>query len=243
MPLPQSEQERLEQEREFQARLLAALEKPPINRFFRVINSPSFLWAMTAIFIVLGSAYLNAYQSCVADANAVIDTYLKIEKELSERENYVRSAVNRAKNVVDIANSLHDCRSFYKEFKEHSSRELRYNFHQLQARVVISVGEAANRRALRTLEEATPMVLGDTEKSKYRPLSDCEMPLNFEEADLVGAKGYVNSDPFRHIWNHLGTFLPDCSMSNVLFERLFGHREKVVRYEPIWILSTKAKSD
>ena len=49
---------RQKREREFQQRVLAALEKPKSHRIIRVINAPFFLWLLTVI-LVTGGRFLS----------------------------------------------------------------------------------------------------------------------------------------------------------------------------------------
>ena len=46
---------------DFQARVLAVLERPKRKRVLLVINSPFFLWIMTAIFLTVGGSYYATY--------------------------------------------------------------------------------------------------------------------------------------------------------------------------------------
>ena len=52
--MPENEFLRHKRDREFQAHVLAALEKP--NRFLAVVNSGAFLWLMSAAFLTIGGA-------------------------------------------------------------------------------------------------------------------------------------------------------------------------------------------
>jgi hypothetical protein len=63
---------RQRREREFQQRVLAAVEKPKTSRIFKIMNAPSFLWLLTALILTVGGAYISVATSNACATRALI---------------------------------------------------------------------------------------------------------------------------------------------------------------------------
>jgi hypothetical protein len=86
--VPKHEEVRNRREREFQTRVLAAVEKQKptkLERFTKFINAPAFLWFLTAIVLATFANYYTSYRQCMADSEALIERYHKVKFELAFR--------------------------------------------------------------------------------------------------------------------------------------------------------------
>jgi len=105
MPI-ENEVVRQKREREFQARVLAAVEKPKRNRFLAIINAPIFLWLISAIARSFGSMVYQARQQCVQESGALIMSQLRTQSEINERVSYFKQAVLSAKTAKQLQDTL-----------------------------------------------------------------------------------------------------------------------------------------
>src|SRR5713226_8047836 len=81
--------------REFETRVLAALEKPKANRLVRLINSPAFLWLLSLLALTIGGGFLTGYQACNRDALQTIESYQRLAREVNLRRRLDFSNVPR----------------------------------------------------------------------------------------------------------------------------------------------------
>ena len=82
----ESELQRQKRERNFQQRVLNAVEAPKRNRFLAVINSAFFLWCISALFLTVGGGYLTNHQQCVREADQLIERRSLLTQELYGRQ-------------------------------------------------------------------------------------------------------------------------------------------------------------
>jgi len=107
--LPAYEKFRLKRDRDFQARVLAALVKPPEKKrfwLFALINSAFFLWLMSAGLITAGGAALSAHRQCLSDADKASQDYMSLTSELDDRILYISSSLQRAHDMDDLKRYL-----------------------------------------------------------------------------------------------------------------------------------------
>jgi hypothetical protein len=69
-----NDQLRERREREFQRRVLSALEKKQ-NRIWAFLNSGIVLWFLTAMIITVGGSFITNHKQCLADARQIISRY------------------------------------------------------------------------------------------------------------------------------------------------------------------------
>lgn len=72
----------------------------------KVINSPFFLWCISAFFLTIGGGYLTSYQQCVRDADKVSLDYFEVTGELYDRRIAIVDAINEAKTIDDARSAL-----------------------------------------------------------------------------------------------------------------------------------------
>jgi hypothetical protein len=111
---------RNKREREFQARILAAVDKPKQSHIITIINSPFVLWALSAILVSATAAYLTASIGCTAEAERLLETHDKITSELAGRYRQMRRGILAAKSFEEALNFVDELPS--KSSKEFSNR-------------------------------------------------------------------------------------------------------------------------
>ena len=102
MPMPFHEQLRNKRDLEFQARVLAAVEKPKPNPLWEFVNKPAILWLMSALFLTAGGAYLTNHQQCMRDADRLIDNYNDIASEIRFRRDKLADLIQKATSAGEV---------------------------------------------------------------------------------------------------------------------------------------------
>jgi hypothetical protein len=105
------------------------------NKILAVINSPAFLWLVTAIFITVAGAFYTAQQQCTRDANQLIDQYYKLSDEIWDRQIYVLAVVNEGKTLGDVKAGLKQIPYTYLELKDRQLGDLVRAFHRVAQRI------------------------------------------------------------------------------------------------------------
>ena len=100
-------------EREFQAKVLDALDKQKNNRFLSIINSAAFLWFLSALFVTAGGSYYTKYQECARQADETIDKFQHLNEELYIRRKAIFQAISDGANMDAIRTSIKDLPSIY----------------------------------------------------------------------------------------------------------------------------------
>jgi hypothetical protein len=127
---------REKREREFQAKVLSILGKKKSHWTIRLINAPVFLWLMTVAVVTLGGAYINARQECRRDADDEISRFVKLQRELNEREEHARNIIVSGKSVAQIDENLSRPYYFYQEFSGQRFAVLSEAYYSLSKRII-----------------------------------------------------------------------------------------------------------
>jgi hypothetical protein len=124
MRLPLHEHLRLRREREFQSRVLAALERPKRGKLAAFVNSPFFLWLLSIVFVTMGSIYFNTQQQCLRDARQIADNYKRIVDELGIKKFAIYYSVMQARSMEDVRKTMRSLPWLYSDLRERSLRQL-----------------------------------------------------------------------------------------------------------------------
>jgi hypothetical protein len=89
-------------DRDFQRRVLAAIEKPQKSRIIAIINSSFFIWLLSAIFLTLGSFFLSARRECTDKAEKFVTDYAKLNSELLGRRASLVAAIKASNKMDDV---------------------------------------------------------------------------------------------------------------------------------------------
>jgi hypothetical protein len=209
-------------EREFQRRVLGAIEKPKTNGFWATLNRPFTLWAMSLVLLTAGSAYFNTYQQCQKDAQDEIAKFTKLQRELYEREQHIREAIVAGRSIAEINRSLSQPYSFYAEFSSYRFPELREAYNELSGRIIdwqLEIHHVINEK----------MVAFDS------IIQRGSLPADLTERGLDGIKEDAEILPFFYtrtlVYNDLVTapLGPACGPSNLLDRVISGTSARIVR--------------
>lgn len=122
---------------DFQARVLAVLERPKKSRVLAVINSAFFLWIMTALFLTIGGSYYTAYHKCLQDAENISGQYPALSKELLERRAFIKEAISSAETVAQLREKFKSIPYLSFDLKERSTHALTVSISRLRRRIDI----------------------------------------------------------------------------------------------------------
>jgi len=109
---------REKRDREFQARVLAALERPKKARVIAIINSGFFLWLISALFLTFGSAIYQARQTCTSESAARKENLRLVQEEITDRVLYFVDAVDKTKTPEDLFGAIRARKPFYDQFRQ-----------------------------------------------------------------------------------------------------------------------------
>jgi len=104
--LPPRRLEPPQDERDFQSKVLEALNPPSKKRFLIVLNSAFFLWCMSALILTLGGTYYSARNQCVGDANRYLDAYSDMITETYVRLDEMTEIAETAKTRDDFISRM-----------------------------------------------------------------------------------------------------------------------------------------
>ena len=103
--------------------MLAAIERRT-RPVLGVINSPFFLWLLSAVFITIGGAYFSTRQQCIAEAEKIAEQYEKIGIEIERRQGYIHHTIVTMNSVSAIKEALSQIREYYSDFHSRPLFEL-----------------------------------------------------------------------------------------------------------------------
>jgi hypothetical protein len=116
MPI-ENEVLRRKREREFQARMLASIEKPKPNRLLTLINAPISLWLLSAIALSFGAAVYQTRNQCSDKSEALIANQFRTRNEIDRRIYYFKEAVLSTKSPKQLQDILRKRKSIYADLR------------------------------------------------------------------------------------------------------------------------------
>ncbi len=215
--MPASDFRRQRREREFQERVLEALEKPKKNRLIAVVNSGFFLWLLTAILVTLGGGYITNHQQCMRDADQIIARKNHLQQEILARQPMQLELVEKAQTLDQLPGGREMQGALLSDLSKVSFLELRQELETLDRRVTY---DHLDDPLIEKIEVASiPLVgppqqlLTDQDKLRLRKLQ---------------MKQQIEYDTFRLVLDRYAYFFePSCGMWNTLMTAL-GYRVAIV---------------
>lgn len=186
---------------------------PPKHRLVAIINSPLFLWFLTAVFVTGAGRYFTQVQECARDASSALERWETVNGEIEDRSDYYRHALRTAKTVAELKQYRY--KSDVAEIADKDSRELFTMRDRILRMVSPEELEKANFASsiientfLQTVEKNTDAGLVEAKSflSKYHEprfatlRTNCGPPSIF--AQLTSGTRYVLSvfTPLQVIW-------------------------------------------
>lgn len=118
------------------ARLYGAMHQPKASRISAVLNSPLFLWVLTALFVTAAGSYFSQVQKCMSDADAAADKFDLLENERWKREYYFKHALATMKTFAEVREAKDRYMPSSSDFKSKTAWDLQVEqFHILRRAV------------------------------------------------------------------------------------------------------------
>jgi hypothetical protein len=198
---------RQKQEQDFRARVLASIEKPKENRFWKFLNKPFTLWLMSLLLISVIGSYLSAYQQCRKDADDEIEHSTKIAREIFQRELNIRTIIMKKSTVDEMRQELAKPNAYYPELSGLQIEMLQEAYASFMNRV-INV-------------KVVPPTSDQSRLLELRPISLGVIPSNIGDKDIptlreYAAKMLAQAWPLPLPGFGVSRFHPACGPSNIL---------------------------
>jgi hypothetical protein len=236
--MPENETQWRNREREFQKAVLTALEKPKQSKFVAILNSPFFLWLVSAAFITVVGSYISAQQSCFSEAERLIQDFNQVNTEVEYREFNLANSFRDATSLDDLKTKLKapNLLSQYKDkrlFELIANQRTDYSSVQFDEQLWMKYHKGEDLILPTETYFATPADVQKTGKVLVDALGK-QFMLDFDASPL-------KEDDFKKLRELLiNSFLPlnrhqltdlryisNCQPSTV-FARLLGRRSKII---------------
>lgn len=126
---------RQKREREFQQRVLAAVEKPKENRGWKFVNSGIVIWGLSVALITIGGGYITNHQQCMRDADQLIERRDHLTSEIWSRNLAFEAAVDAAETMSEALLVPNSKGSYFFDLAKISTTELERELLKLNFRV------------------------------------------------------------------------------------------------------------
>jgi hypothetical protein len=178
---------RQRREREFQQSVLKALEKPKQSRILKVINSPFFLWLLSALLLTLGGAYFAEYQQCNRDSAQIIDLFYRLTTELELRQKSIADAFAASNNFEELRTALKTHDYIYSDLRERTARDLVRQKRQLSRRISFDRAHSAAINIINSRFSVSPREITQFGGAIYG-----EIPSDVQASDFAAVKSYAS---------------------------------------------------
>ncbi len=226
--LPKHEEIRNRRDREFQARMLAAVEKPKPSAIWRILDS-RLLSALLLGFLgaIIGGYYTN-YQQCVTDASQLIEKRERLGREMLVRREAVQTRISHVSTAAELREALATPRPFsYAEYSTWSHFELLREFNKIDGRTDWLGTELNKRLALRReldlWEQIQDGQMGDIFSGQLNPYIDD----GFVSQVKLFVKREADYSRGRSALDTMIDYAPTCGLRTLL-SRMAGNHPKII---------------
>jgi hypothetical protein len=231
---------RRRQEREFQARLFAALQKPKRNKLLAIINSPFFLWLMSLVILTIGGTYVGAYQQCTKEALDQITLDVKIQREYIERRGHILDIIDHDASIAAMRTDLSKPYFYYPEFKDYPLAYVREQYKRARNSII----DTTERSAVQSVHDAGPDLLNSFDRvvlrAKFGDPANGNLADDLQDADIPMLRDFVNQAKKKDMpqlfffWTLLARtpLQPACTISRLWDRALHGSEAKIVEGPP-----------
>jgi hypothetical protein len=122
--LAENEFLRQKREREFQQKVLAALDKPAANKLWTIVNSRLFSVIVLGVLGAAIGAYFTQSQQCLRDSDQLSERWYRLTREVYTRHEALFHVVRSAKSVSEVRAQLNQLQSVYADLRDRSLFDL-----------------------------------------------------------------------------------------------------------------------
>jgi hypothetical protein len=235
--IPPADQLRNKRDREFQARVLSMLSKPR-SSIWTAINSPLFLWFLSAALLSFGGAYFAAYQQCVSRADTMIESFPLVSDEYYARKQAIYAIVRDSSHTDEmrrkLKTELKEQPKLYVRFKDWTSKDLR--------RQLDGINSRTDQTGLNDLYKAIVRVKSVivAVPPRYYSIEDGQIDKHVLEEEVYELKEYSDNlseyESQLEQVNRYTELRPNCSASNILYDLFVygftGQKTRILKAYP-----------
>jgi hypothetical protein len=206
---------------------------PKPNKLWLVLNSGIFLWVLSASLLTVGGGYVTNHQSCMREAEQLIDRHEKLGREMYARRLAFNKTVADAKTVEQLVTIPSTNGSIYPELEKLPYSELELELRKLNFRVEFD--ELPDNAITQFREEMRMMLAQFINKSDEAPdpLQSKNPPRKeldkfFSVRKLVSLFLAEQTDFDRAFDTYVLNFQPDCMISKT-FSNALGNKPDIIR--------------
>lgn len=185
------------------------------SRTWKAVNSPLFLWMLSATLVTLGGAYINQSQRCVSEGSDVLEKHNRAVEELRSRTMQVFWAVTSATTMEEARTNISKVKHRFGAYKDSSQTEVLYD-----------IRSARRRLSLDEMHYNHPPGVDSEVVAKFFSLVDGVISPQLTDADLPGAKNYARAVAFHRVRAGLedpsSLYVARCSFGSVINMALTG---------------------
>lgn len=216
------------------------MKKAPDNKLLAFINSPIFIWLLSALVLTIGGAYITNHKQCRDDAEKIIERRKHLRQELFSREldrdRRVANAKTAQEAIAEAMPTMQDKRgSIFADLSNINYSELSGEFLTLTRRIrytELPDPSIADYRRKSMRENAASFSFNNKERIQ-EPLDGKKQPPPIDEGSLL--KGVqlalrlaFAKQSFEHALDSFAyDFRPDCSVINIA-KLTLGYRPPIV---------------
>ena len=187
MLIPPHDRARLANERAFQERVLAALEKPRRGRVLSLLNSPIFIWIMSLLVVTGGSFYYGSLKQCIAESKQLIRSYRDIRSEINLRQMSIGARLFSAHTLADVRSAASNVGFDNADFRDRRLDQLIIRLKTMPVTIASSSGALNPEKGFEDLMQSTAGM------DRFQLLTFGQFSETFSPTDLrsIQAFGYA----------------------------------------------------
>ena len=189
MRLSRDSRLREKREREFQTRVLAALETLARPRRVGILNRPFVLWMLSAVILSFGGWAYGAYHQCITEARAISAIYAMYGYEIFYRQDEILQNVNDATTVSGLRKALQKKTYFNSDLKDKPIAELLPIYREAYLRIDRSALDSTAERAM----------MSSSGFARFNVVFDGHVPSDMKDTELSDLKQFALFFSLAHL--------------------------------------------
>jgi hypothetical protein len=243
MIIPPSERAKLARHREFQSRVLAALEKPKRGRMTFILSN-LICPALVALLISFGGLYYASAKQCIADSKQLVRDYGHVRDEVRWRRTKIAENLLLSQTLKDARARLLNVGYDDADFRDRSFVDLLIRMRALSLKIDFS-GSRPNPTAdsVRSLDD---LIQSEPTFVKFQTLVDGGFPESLSPSDQPALQAFGYAMFLKAAFEKIGDFpiltTFDCGPHNVV-KIMLGGEPQTVRMSQVTFLEFQKARD
>jgi hypothetical protein len=204
--------------------------QPSRGKWLRTLNSPLFLWLMSAIFISFAGLMVTKRSACISEADQLSDRFTKLDNEIFFRQTYIANVLKQAKSLNDLRSKLKAVPSQRQDLAAQNLDDLIDEREKMRTRIDFSgdndpmFDQIEHDSAILAQQHVPLGILSELFRGRVISdveLSDIKFYAALEEPRILSHDDYAKSQKFE----------PNCSAFNIFLSAILGQRRPIVKVE------------